>query len=123
MGFQPSRRALLKLAGSSAAGAGILGLGGCASTVSQPIVGGDFDWNEDARAIRKRIVAPTFPSLHVRITDYGAQAGSDNDSTQAIASAIKDVASKGGGTVEVPAGEFYTGPVHLKSNINFHIVF
>ena len=126
MGFQPSRRALLKLAGSSAATAGMLTLSGCSSsvvpqpTLSQP-GSGDFDWNEDARAIRKRIVAPSFPALHVRITDYGAKAGSDNDSTHAIASAIKDVASKGGGTVEVPAGEFYTGPVHLKSNINFHI--
>ena len=121
MTFQPHRRALLKLAGSSAAMAGALGLSGCSGTVVKPVQAGAFDWNEQARAIRARIVPPTFPALRVSITSYGAKPGKEHDSTAAIANAIKDVASKGGGTVEVPAGEFYTGPVHLKSNINFHI--
>ena len=128
MGFQASRRNLLKLAGSSAATAGFLGLSGCSSvtqTFTQPVATGDFDWNDDARRIRQRIRAPEFPPLHVSITEYGAkpagESSSQADATQAIRDAISDVAAQGGGTVEVPAGEFYTGPVHLKSNINFYL--
>ena len=128
MGFQASRRNLLKLAGSSAATAGFLGLSGCSSvtqTFTQPVATGDFDRNDDARRIRQRIRAPEFPPLHVSITEYGAkpagESSSQADATQAIRDAISDVAAQGGGTVEVPAGEFYTGPVHLKSNINFYL--
>lgn len=41
--------------------------------------------------------------------------------TKAIQSAIDKLAARGGGTVEIPVGEWLTGRIELKSNINLHI--
>src|SRR5699024_1776865 len=54
------------------------------------------------------------------ITDFGAK--SDGTlATEAINKAIEEVASNGGGQVIVPAGEFYTGAILLKSNIELFL--
>jgi polygalacturonase len=42
-------------------------------------------------------------------------------STSAIREAIEIGSKKGGGTVYFPAGQYITGPIHLKSNITFLI--
>ena len=39
----------------------------------------------------------------------------------AIQSAIDECAQMGGGTVVVPKGEWHTGKIHLRSNINLHL--
>ena len=62
---------------------------------------------------------PTFPPLTVNITEKGAQAGSKV--TAAIQAAIDDVHDRGGGTVVVPPGEWRTGRISLKSNVNLHL--
>ncbi|QJR81109.1 glycoside hydrolase family 28 protein [Alteromonas pelagimontana] len=116
--MRTDRRTLLKLIGHSATTAGLLSLSGCSSAIRPT---SDFDWDTNAAAIRSRIVPPTFPERSASITDFGAKPGKQNDCTQAIADAIAHIAQQGGGTVTVPEGAFYTGPVHLKSNINFHI--
>jgi len=67
-----------------------------------------------------RIKAPTFPAKDFPITAYGAVAGT-SDSTAAIAKAIAACHAAGGGRVVVPAGEFSTGAIHLKSNVNLHV--
>src|SRR5699024_12062581 len=54
------------------------------------------------------------------ITDFGAEKGDKDKNYQAIASAI-DEATKEGGTVVIPPGEWLTKKVHLKSNVNLHI--
>lgn len=54
------------------------------------------------------------------ITDFGAEKGDKEKNYQAIASAI-DEATKEGGTVVIPPGEWLTKKVHLKSNVNLHI--
>ena len=69
----------------------------------------------------KRIVAPEFPAKDFKITDYGAVADGKTDSTEAIAKAIKACSDAGGGRVVVPAGEFFTGPIHLVSHVNLHV--
>ena len=71
--------------------------------------------------ILARIVAPTFPARDFDITKFGAVADGKTDCTVAIAKAIDACAEAGGGLVIVPAGEFLTGAIHLKSNVDLHL--
>ncbi|MBC7367272.1 MAG: glycoside hydrolase family 28 protein [Undibacterium sp.] len=75
-----------------------------------------------ADEILTRIKAPAFPAKNFLITDFGAVAGGTQDATAAIAKAIAACHAAGGGRVVVPAGVFLTGAVHLKSNVNLHVV-
>ena len=63
---------------------------------------------------------PSFPDYSVSITDFGAVADAKTLNTEAINNAIKEVNSKGGGKVIIPAGLWLTGPIELKSNVNLH---
>jgi unsaturated rhamnogalacturonyl hydrolase len=74
-----------------------------------------------ADEILARIKAPTFPNRDFPITDFGAVAGGTQDCTAAIAKAIAACNSAGGGRVLLPAGEWLTGAIHLKSNVNLHV--
>jgi unsaturated rhamnogalacturonyl hydrolase len=71
-------------------------------------------------AILARIKAPQFPARDFAITDHGATPGGA-DCTEAIQKAIAAAHAAGGGRVVVPAGEFHTGAIHLKSNVNLHV--
>ena len=71
-------------------------------------------------AILARIKPPQFAERDFPITDFGAVA--DGDCTQALAKAIAACHAAGGGRVVVPAGLWLTGAVHLKSNVNLHLV-
>lgn len=62
-----------------------------------------------------------FPAKDFKITRYGAKPGSATDNTKAIAKAIDACNRAGGGRVVVPSGEWLTGPVHFKSNVNLHL--
>ena len=55
------------------------------------------------------------------ILEYGAKPESDFINTSAINEAINKCHSQGGGTVFIPKGEFVTGTLHLKSNINLYL--
>ena len=66
--------------------------------------------------------APTFPDRTFPITDFGAKPGGEAMNTKAIAAAIAACAQAGGGRVLVPEGLWLTGPIHLKSNVNLHVV-
>jgi polygalacturonase len=93
----------------------ILPLVGCASTpgVVDP-------WKSEPE-ILKRIIPPTFPARNFVITDFGAVAGGDTDCTAALGAAIEECSREGGGRVVIPAGEFLTGPIHLKSGVELHL--
>jgi polygalacturonase len=67
-----------------------------------------------------QVNAPAFPANVVSITDFGAKGDGKTDNTQAFAKAIDALVAKGGGTVEIPAGSWITGPIVLKSNIKLH---
>ncbi|MDQ6788613.1 MAG: glycoside hydrolase family 28 protein, partial [Acidobacteriota bacterium] len=71
--------------------------------------------------ILARIVPPKFPKKDFDITKYGAQVAGKNDATDAIRRAIEDCSKAGGGRVVVPNGEFSTGAIHLKSNVNLYV--
>ena len=63
-----------------------------------------------------------FPDRSVSITDYGAVADDpDRLAHDAINLAIVEMSRSGGGTVVVPDGVFYTGPITLKSNVRLHL--
>ncbi|MDL2304108.1 glycoside hydrolase family 28 protein [Bacteroides sp. OttesenSCG-928-D19] len=75
---------------------------------------------EDVPFAMKTLQRPEFPNLTASILDYGAVADGITLNTQAINLAIQDVAAKGGGTVVIPEGIWYTGPIELLDNINLH---
>jgi len=54
------------------------------------------------------------------ITDYGALPADKENTSKAIAIAIEKAAVNGG-VVVIPKGEWLTGKVHLKSNVNLHL--
>lgn len=55
------------------------------------------------------------------IMDYGAVSDTTRLSTAAIQRAVDDCAAHGGGTVWVPAGNYLSGTVLLKSDVNLHL--
>ena len=78
-------------------------------------------WSDEVPRLLGRIQAPAFAKRDFDITKYGAVQGAEADSSEAIAKAIDACNRAGGGRVVVPAGIFYTGAVHLKSNVNLYI--
>jgi polygalacturonase len=71
--------------------------------------------------ILSRISPPRFPNRDFNITDYGAVGNGQTDCTEAFEKAISAANKAGGGRVVVPAGTFFSGPIHLKSNVNLHL--
>ena len=55
------------------------------------------------------------------ITDFGAVQHNKEKTSQAIARAIEEANKIGGGVVVIPQGEWLTGKVHFRSNVNLHI--
>jgi polygalacturonase len=55
------------------------------------------------------------------VADYGALPDGTTKNTDAFARAIADAAAAGGGVVDVPAGTWLTGPIHLASGIELHL--
>ncbi len=81
----------------------------------------DFGW-EHVPEILSRIVPPTFPKKDFIITEYGAIGDGKTDCTNAFKQAIEACFAANGGRVVVPEGIYLTGAIHLKSNINLHVM-
>jgi len=77
--------------------------------------------NEMAQ-IRKQIKAPTFAAREFLITKYGAVGDGKTLNTEAFKKAIEVANKSGGGRVVVPLGNFLTGAIYLKSNVELHLV-
>ena len=71
--------------------------------------------------ILSRIKPPVFPDREFGITKFGAIGDGKLDSSDAIQKAIAACHAAGGGRVQVPRGDFLTGAIHLKSNVNLHL--
>ena len=78
-------------------------------------------WKTDYPKILARIKPPTFKKKDYDILKFGAKAGGQVDCREAINKAIDACSKAGGGRVVVPAGEFLTGAIRLKSNVNLHV--
>lgn len=79
-------------------------------------------WKESEQ-IEKQIKKTSFPDRVYNIKDFGAKEGNNGEifCHEAINLAILTCSQAGGGTVLVPPGEFLTGPITLKSNVNLHL--
>jgi len=110
MALKLSRRAFLQ---SASLGCGTLAM----SWLPRMVVAG---W-DDVPAILARIRPPVFPNRNFDITKYGAVGDGVKDCSEAIRAAIAACSRAGGGRVFVPAGDYLTGTVHLRSNVNLHI--
>lgn len=68
------------------------------------------------------VTVPDFDNCPVyNITDFGAVNGDLKSTTSALEKAIEAASNAGGGRVIVPPGEWNTGKIHLKSNVNLHL--
>jgi polygalacturonase len=95
---------------------GLLVLPTACATTSVETVG----W-EQVPEILGKIKAPQFPDKDFTITDFGAVADGKTNCSDAFKKAIAAANEAGGGRVVVPAGTFFTGPIHLKSNVNLYV--
>ncbi len=57
----------------------------------------------------------------INVCDYGAQGDDRTNNTKCFADAVNAAYEQGGGTVYVPAGDYITGTVELKSNITLYL--
>ena len=64
---------------------------------------------------------PAFPSRTFPVNAYGAVADGRTDNTAAFAKAITAANAAGGGHVVVPKGNYLTGAIYLKSNVDLHL--
>ena len=76
---------------------------------------------KNVNRILEKIKAPKFANKDFDIIKYGAVADGKTLCTKAFVKAIEACSKAGGGRVVVPKGEFLTGAIHLKSNINLHV--
>jgi polygalacturonase len=64
---------------------------------------------------------PVFPNNRLSIADCGGMGDGVTLNTDAFDKAMKTLSGKGGGTLIVPFGIWFTGPVVFQSNINLHL--
>ncbi len=67
------------------------------------------------------IQLPHFQNKLFNIKDYGAVGDGHTMNTDAFQKTINACSEAGGGKVIVPPGLWLTGPIELKSNVNFHV--
>ena len=96
----------------------LAGADGWTPVTTDAAAGGARGW-QDLDPILARIVAPEFPDRDFPITEHGAK--KNTECTDAIQAAIDACHEAGGGRVVVPAGEWLTGALRLKSNVNLHV--
>lgn len=97
-----------------------LGAAGLALVPNFAFAQGMDPWKTEYPTILARIKPPTFKKKDFSILSYGAKADGTLV-TAAIAKAIDAAHKSGGGRVVVPAGEYMTGAIHLKSNVKLHV--
>ncbi|ROQ20625.1 pectate lyase-like protein [Marinimicrobium koreense] len=117
------KRGSLKALGLSSCALGLMPVAGCSTTspTSPAYVGRDEALWKQADDIIDNIARTDFPNRDFLVTEFGGKGDGETDNTGPIAKAIEACAAAGGGRVVIPAGQFNTGPVHLKTNINLHL--
>lgn len=80
----------------------------------------DTSWNA-LPTIISRIQAPSFPDRDINIVSIGAPINGTSLATSFIQKAIDSCNALGGGRVIIPAGNFLTGAITMKSNVNLYI--
>ncbi|QBZ98900.1 glycoside hydrolase family 28 protein [Flavobacterium sangjuense] len=78
------------------------------------------DWTK-MKDIINSVKEPVFQNKTYLVSDFGAVADGVFDNTQAFKKAIETCSANGGGIVSVSYGKYFTGPIHLQSNVNLHL--
>ena len=78
-------------------------------------------WSEVPK-ILERIKAPVFPNRDFDVSKFGAVSDNSTDCTDAFQKAITACHEAGGGRVAVSPGQYLTGAIMLKSNVNLHVL-
>ncbi|MEY4279629.1 MAG: hypothetical protein RL377_1633 [Bacteroidota bacterium] len=68
-----------------------------------------------------KVANTSFKKDTVSIARFGAQSNGHFLNSQAINNAIAFMHQKGGGVVVIPKGQWLSGPIVLKSNVNLHL--
>lgn len=89
----------------------------CKHEPEKPVVVsfGTIGW-EYADSIQRVICFPEIPLDTLRISPLGTTIHVDQ-----VQQAINTISERGGGTVVVPKGTFFTGPIIMKSKVNLHL--
>ena len=89
---------------------------------TNPVSQGKYDHlYKDLPFHMPRIQQPVFPANEINIRQYGGIGDGTTLNTQAFADAMEAFSKRGGGTLIVPSGIWYTGPIVFKSNIRLHL--
>ena len=99
----------------------VMGVSFCAiASCTQPTM--KYNWlSVEAPFPMDSIPECIFPTQDFSIVQYGAIEGGEVVNTEAIKAAVQACHEAGGGRVVVPAGQWLTGPIHLKSQVNLHL--
>jgi len=101
---------------------GMLLLSSCASRKKGKAWTSSAQPLREMEILRTKIKEPKFAANDFLITDFGAVGDGQTKNTAAFKKAIEACNQQGGGRVVVPLGTFLTGAIHLKSNVNLHLV-
>ncbi len=123
--YNASRRDFLKTLGALAA---LPALGACRTTSALSNAQSNTQSNAQSNgwdrvpSILARIKAPKFADRRFDVRTYGAKGDGTTDDSAAFRAAIDACNTAGGGHVMVPAGRYLTGPIHLRSNVDLHVM-
>lgn len=93
----------------------------CISLFASEPINFDKAFKESVK-IEQQIKRTSFPGKAYNIKDFGATTDTpDQPCHEQINLAITTCNQEGGGTVVIPKGTFYTGPITMKSNVNLHL--
>ena len=68
-----------------------------------------------------KVQAPQFPKNQVNLIDLGGKPDGITLNTSVFEKAMQILSDKGGGTLIVPKGVWFTGPIVFRSNINIYL--
>ena len=68
-----------------------------------------------------KVQIPEFPNKDINLLDFGGTPDGITLNTDAFEKAMQFLSDNGGGTLLVPKGVWFTGPIVFRSNINMHL--
>ena len=75
----------------------------------------------NSRQILKDLRDPVFADRVYNVTDFGAKGDGKTNNRKAINDAINKCSTEGGGRVLISGGDYLTGSIELKSNVDLHV--